>query len=365
MPAPAKVLIVGAGIIGLTAAWRAQQAGYDVVLLDHAHPGRASNVAAGILKPASRSAWSGDHGLLNQRSLQQWPALLQEIALVSRQPATSLSLPLPCWHIFPVDQQAAADEEYQLAKNFGFTLQPQQQVTLPELVDGDWIGLHYDTVQTINPPAVLAALRAALQPCLQQVTVTDIVWNEDTAVGVRTANNETLAADTVIWATGAFPHTDRSGMPVIEPVLGEICMIQEPTIPMQHILMLPGEGVLVPRFNGSCWVGSTALREQFRHGGQSAQLQQLQQEIVSLVPGLAGLQQQPVQWGWRPFSPDGRAFIGRWAPGLLLAVGHGREGILQAPLTAELLVSCLSGDDSAVPTYIAARRPVTPSFAHI
>src|SRR5690606_35012407 len=78
---------------------------------------------------------------------------------------------------------------------------------------------------------------------------------------------------------------------------------------------------------------------------------------VALVPALAGAPLDAAVAGLRPGSPDGLPLIGPapGAPGLLLAVGHHRHGILLAPATARLVADLVAG--RALPPAAAAFAP--------
>src|SRR5215213_8405971 len=70
------VLVVGAGVIGLTAAWRVAQRGLSVCVLERAAaPGAgASGVAAGMLAPVTEAEWGARALLdLNLDSAARWP----------------------------------------------------------------------------------------------------------------------------------------------------------------------------------------------------------------------------------------------------------------------------------------------------
>jgi glycine oxidase len=72
---------------------------------------------------------------------------------------------------------------------------------------------------------------------------------------------------------------------------------------------------------------------------------ELLRDAIELVPGFSELQIDECSAGLRPGTPDGAPAIGPGAvPGLHWATGHHRNGVLLAPLTAELVVSALLGE---------------------
>ena len=78
-------------------------------------------------------------------------------------------------------------------------------------------------------------------------------------------------------------------------------------------------------------------------------IEALRQEGVRLCPGLADA---PVTESWsgvRPGTPDEAPFIGETAtPGLFVATGHYRNGILLAPITARIIADQLLGTHAGV-----------------
>src|SRR3954466_15375269 len=82
------VLVLGAGVIGLSCAWRAARDGHAVTVLDPAPSSGASWVAGGMLAPVTE-AWPGEGGLLEPgvESVRRWPAFAAELAAAAGQPA--------------------------------------------------------------------------------------------------------------------------------------------------------------------------------------------------------------------------------------------------------------------------------------
>src|SRR3954469_760388 len=75
-------VVVGGGVIGLSAAWRAAQRGLSVLVLERDEPGAgASGVAAGMLAPVTEAEF-GEQALLalNLESAALWPGFAAELA---------------------------------------------------------------------------------------------------------------------------------------------------------------------------------------------------------------------------------------------------------------------------------------------
>src|SRR6185437_686741 len=80
-----KILVIGAGVAGLSIGWRLQQAGAEVTVLERAQPGRGATWAsAGMITATAEIESSGTpEARLAQRSAALWPEFAQEIELAS------------------------------------------------------------------------------------------------------------------------------------------------------------------------------------------------------------------------------------------------------------------------------------------
>src|SRR3954451_19995717 len=76
------VIVVGAGVIGLAAAWRIAQRGMSVLVVEREAPGAgASGVAAGMLAPVTETSFGEERLLrLNLAGAELWPAYSAELA---------------------------------------------------------------------------------------------------------------------------------------------------------------------------------------------------------------------------------------------------------------------------------------------
>ena len=67
---------------------------------------------------------------------------------------------------------------------------------------------------------------------------------------------------------------------------------------------------------------------------------------IALVPALGRAKLQSSWWGLRPLSPDERPFVGGVREGLMVATGHGSEGVILGSGTAQLVASQIAGEAS-------------------
>ncbi|MBI3791276.1 MAG: FAD-dependent oxidoreductase [Gemmatimonadetes bacterium] len=158
-------------------------------------------------------------------------------------------------------------------------------------------------------------------------------------------DGSTRRAQHVVIAAGAWT-SQLTGLPrtvPVEPVRGE--MIGFPVAATAHCIYGPGAYV-VPRPNGRTIVGATMDRVGFDARTTSEARSRLHAAVARFLPALAKVAPDSHWAGLRPISADGLPIVGpdpRW-PALIWATGHSRNGILLAPMTAESVAGCVSGE---------------------
>jgi glycine oxidase len=113
---------------------------------------------------------------------------------------------------------------------------------------------------------------------------------------------------------------------------------------------------IVPRSDGRVLVGATMEERGFDTTATAGAVYQLLRDARELVPDIAELELSAVGVGLRPGTPDNAPLIGESTlPGLLVATGHYRNGILLTPITGVAIASLLTG--AAPPAEVAAFSP--------
>jgi glycine oxidase len=210
---------------------------------------------------------------------------------------------------------------------------------------------------SVDPRLVLAALQRACQlvgvqlreHCAVSALELDADRHMSTRVtGLILKSGERLPARNVVLAAGAWTG-ELEGLPPyarvsVRPVKGQILRLRDPTGPglLERVVRFGG-GYLVPRGDGRYVLGATVEERGFERDATVGGIYQLLRDAHELVPGVAELQIEEVGVGLRPGTPDNTPVIGRGAlGGLIWATGHYRNGILLAPLTAELVANALA-----------------------
>jgi glycine oxidase len=132
----------------------------------------------------------------------------------------------------------------------------------------------------------------------------------------------------------------------VRPVKGQILRLRDPAGPglLQRVVRFEG-GYLVPRGDGRYVLGATVEERGFEEHATAGGVYELLREAHELLPGVSELRIEELCVGLRPGTPDNVPVIGPGAlEGLTWATGHHRNGILLAPLTAELVLQSLLGE---------------------
>jgi glycine oxidase len=166
----------------------------------------------------------------------------------------------------------------------------------------------------------------------------------------------------VLVAAGAWSEQiaglPAEARPPVRPVKGQVLRLRDPAGPglLRRVVRFGG-GYVVPRRDGSYVLGATVEERGFELKAAAGGVYELLRDAHELVPGVSELEIEELCVGLRPGTPDNLPAIGPGAlEGLTWATGHYRNGILLAPLTAELAVALLAGGESLDP-HLSACSP--------
>jgi glycine oxidase len=122
-----------------------------------------------------------------------------------------------------------------------------------------------------------------------------------------------------------------------------LCLVMQPRNLLRHVIRTP-DVYLIPRSDGRLLVGATVEEAGFDKRTDAGAIQKLHRAALKLVPKLADARILEDWAGLRPGTPDGLPILGATAiPGYFVATGHFRDGILLAPITAQVMTSVIEG----------------------
>ena len=370
-PAPnmtADVLVIGGGVIGLGIAWRAAQRGLQVIVADPAPGQGASRAAAGMLTPVAEAAYAErELFALGQESLRRYPGFAAELTELTGVP-TGFRRTGTLQVGYDLDDLAVIEEFRILQESFGVRT---QQLTGRECRDAEPMldpavrgGLLAADDGSVDPRLLVSALLAAAALAgvrLMREQATGILAGGSQAEGATLAGGTTVSARWVVvaagWQSAALAGLPPGSVPPVRPVKGQILRLRSTPATLAAGL-LPGllrrtvRGVvrgstvyLVPRESGELVVGATQEDLGPDTTVTAGGVWELLRDARLLVPGVTELELAEAVAGLRPGTPDNAPVIGpSQLPGLLLATGHFRAGVLLTPVTADAICDYIQAE---------------------
>jgi glycine oxidase len=354
--------VAGGGAIGLACAWRAAGRGLRTVVLDAGDPG-AWQVAAGMLAPVSETepgeSATVELGLRAARGFAEFCAELAEAS--GEDPGHRASGTL----LVARDRDEAEALERSLAFRRGLGLEverlrpSQARRAEPALAPTVRLALDVPSDHSVDPRRMVAALAIAFERAggtYRRARVVAVDRDEQRAGGLRLDTGEVVRADQVLLAPGTGEVEVPDRVPV-RPVKGQILRLRDPRGPglVERTIRGPN-AYLVPRADGGYVLGATMEERGADTAPTAGGVYELLRDVSEIVPGVLELEIEELLAGLRPATPDNLPAIGRGAlDGLLWAAGHFRNGILLAPLTADLIAAAACGEP--LPEWAAVADP--------
>ena len=357
---PADVVIVGAGVIGAAIAYTLSRCtNLRIVVVERGTPGcEASNAAAGVLAVANGRARRGVLLDLRRRSAAMFPELVAALESetgidLGYQTAGLLSLALS-------DSAAAALRDLVgLRAEQGMRSEMLSGTEVrslePALHPAVGAAAHFPEDRAIHSANFVAALVAAARKRGGEFRLNTPVRSLRRTNGDVTLDlhGETLHAGRVVVAAGAWSGelADRPGIKVpVRPARGEMAAVRATTWQLRHVLAA-GNTYIVPRQDGTVAIGSTMAFVGFDKRVTESGVGTLLAQAAQLLPDVRQAEVCGTWAGLRPCSTIRRPIIAP-LPGLeqvILATGHHRNGILLAPITAQLVTELITGATPSVP----------------
>jgi glycine oxidase len=341
-----QILIVGAGVIGAAIAEALAVRGADVTVLDMRGAGRgASQASAGILAPFTEAQPGSPLLALGSRSLDLFDGFID--ALRSR---------------------SGRDVEYVRSGTVEIALDDERRAHLDEArtwlaregVAHEWIepAALTETVPAVHPsaraglvisghgfvavPSLVTALvhsarfaGAVFEQPVDVVSIDPSPGHPVVMAGVRR-----WTPDAVVVAAGSWSGRIRiAGLPrlPVRPVRGQLLHLDWTGGHQPDRVVWGPDCYAVPWRDGSLIVGATVEDAGFDESATVNGVHALTAAVARLLPAATSASLREVRVGLRPAMPDGLPAIGAIAPSVIVATGHYRNGILLAPLTADLV----------------------------
>ncbi|WP_209325237.1 glycine oxidase ThiO [Brevibacterium renqingii] len=336
------VIVVGAGIIGLSTTWYLRHLGADVTVIDPDPAMGASHAAAGMLAPAAEVVWGQEllYPLL-RTAADMYPEFAAEVADTD---AADLGLTDTGTLVCAGDRAdlQALRELRDAQSGAGFATElitgSRARELEPSLSPSVAGAVRIPEDQSIDPRRVVSALRSVFASELLSARVTGLLRDGDATVGVELEDGRQLISDQVVLAAGAASNA-VAGAPrlPVRQVWGDVLRLRAPAARTPLLSstirgLVNGRSVyIVARPDGELVLGASS-REDGRAGTDAGSVHRLLHDGQRLVPGILDCEITEITTRARPGSPDDVPLIGRIDAGCVVSTGYFRHGILLAPL---------------------------------
>lgn len=331
------MIIIGGGIIGLSLSIALRKRGARVLVIERGEPGReASHAAGGMLVDCSLETPTALQPLA-VASARLYPEFAREIEVES---GARVDLRDYGTIVIPPPEHVHERPGFQLAELLPAPLSELE----PELAS---VPAFYLKERSVDPRALSAAATRAAKNLQVDFSsgdpVTSVNFSDGRASGVTTTKTSFPAAKVVncagAWSGQISPHAFPT-----RPVKGQmLCLAMPSRTLLKHVIRSP-KAYLIPRSDGRLLVGATVEEAGFDKRTDPGTIHQLHRAALELVPRLKDARILEDWAGLRPGTPDALPILGATeTPGYYVATGHFRDGILLAPITAQLMSAVIEG----------------------
>lgn len=403
MTQPAKVTIIGAGIVGLCTAWFLQERGVEVTVLDRsgvaagASLGNAGWVAPALTLPlpepsifkyglkavvdptspvyvpvaANSTLLRFLAGFARHSTPKMWRRNMVTFAEINKWSLESFDrmedggVSAALKHAEPFlaafvsehdretithefDEVAAGGGHVSFAKITGDELR-EFEPSVSKLVTH---GLRVDGQRFINPPSFMQVLAASVRArggtIVEGAKATGIRDLGAAGIAVDVEGQNAVLSNEVVIATGTWlgDLARQFGVrQVVQSGRGYSFSVKPPVIPT-HPIYLPAQRVACTPLGDRLRVGGMM---EFRSAEAPADSRRIQTIVNAASPMFDGVdwEARDEEWvGSRPCTPDGLPLVGATrSPRVHVAGGHGMWGVTLGPLTGRMLADSITGGD--------------------
>lgn len=311
------ILIVGAGVLGLSTASVLHARGHAVTVVDAGGP-NASSVAAGMIAPAMESAAEDvtpQRAALYRDAAAQWPGFAARAGI----------------DLVPAMAEWRGDGWDRIADRLtalGFAAETTER------------GVRAPQDLRLSPTAALERLADGVRRIEGRV---ETVVGDVGGWGVRLTDGRTVSARVVVLATGADEGLDGLA-PSVQAVLGAATPVRGQIGFVGQMLTdrtLRGSKGYVTPVEGGVVIGATmeaGRRDLAPDVETSERLRRAAEDLLE-----RSIDPAAIDWcvGVRGASPDGLPLAGLAAPGLAVALAPRRNGWMLGPLVGEIVADAV------------------------
>lgn len=351
------ILIVGGGIVGLSTACALRKRGLSVLVIDKGEAAQeASRHAAGMLHPHAGPVEENPLFELLRASYRLYPDFISAL-----EESTDVDTDFKRHGFYGLILTDENDAHWQMKKEW----QERDSVAC-EWVSGEELrrrepavsplvrkALYFAEDGQVDNIKLMDALLLHAARCgveiLARMPVTEFLIEAGKIRGVKTLRAD-ISCGQVINCAGAWSDFDRK-LPFrvpVKPSRGQIMVFRRPE-KLFHAVMETQNAYLVTRSDGRIVVGSTIESVGFHKALTVKGINKLLRGISEACADADGLILETAWSGLRPKTPDTLPVLDRTpVDGLFTATGHYRNGILLAPITAQIMTALVMNETPPV-----------------
>lgn len=352
-------IIIGAGILGASAAYHLAKAGANVTVIDRKDPGQATDAAAGIICPWLTQRRNKSWYALAKGGAAYYQTLIRELekdgeTKTGYQKVGAVSLHTDPVKLEKMEERAAtrrgdAPEVGEITQ-----LSPDQTLKLFPPLSKEYASVHVSGAARVNGRELRdALLRAAEKHGAVLVHGSaELLCQGDRVTAVK-AGGKQYEADSVIAAAGAWAGELLKPLGIqlaVKPQKAQIVHLQlegEDT-GKWPVVMPPNNQYILAFEGGRIVVGATHEDDmgydlRVTAGG----LNEIFEKALAIAPGLSDGTFTEARVGFRPYTPGFLPIIGR-IPGirdLYISNGLGASGLTAGPFLGAQLAKLALGQE--------------------
>ncbi|VEF49519.1 glycine/D-amino acid oxidase [Bacillus freudenreichii] len=356
-----KVIVVGSGIVGASAAYHLAKKGAEVVVMDQGHEGQATPAGAGIVCPwiSREKEDHPDRYAVAKAGACYYPKL---IAMLEQDGVTDTGYSLVGALAISDKDEVLAEIEEKVKSRKAETPEvgevrrltaEEAQAHFPPLKEGI-AAVYVSGAARVDGASLRDSLKRGAEKHGAQFYSGEASLEvaEGRVLGIRTSD-KFIASDSVVVAGGAWASRlfEPLGIDIaIEPERGQIAHLvlsgedtgNWPIIhPMEGHYLVPFEGSRVVA--GATREAGTGFDYRMTAGG----VKEVLDEALAVAPGLKDSTLKEVRVGFRPVCPDNLPSIGaiQSVEGLVVANGLGSLGLTMGPYAGAVAARLALGEE--------------------